>query len=264
MPATLATSTEEDLKDLIALDVNIGGKGTKFFFRKNSLGDNLAIKQVFQDVCYRIDHWPQGRALHKFHQEIGGDRPALIIDAGANIGTSAIFFLNIFEGAFVFAIEPEEFNSQLLELNTTSYGQIFNFQGAVASKDGTLCVTDPGKTDMGFRTWEVRPGDDGRPNRRQQVPSLSPASILKHPAVAGMAPLIFKIDIEGAEDDLFSGDTSWMRQFPLIIIELHDWMLPFSGSSKNFLKALANYEFDVVYSGENLFLFNREILENYV
>ena len=72
--------------------------------------------------------------------------------------------------------------------------------------------------------------------------------------------MIFKIDIEGGEKSLFSGDTTWMRQFPLIIIELHDWMLPFSGSSKNFLKAVAEHEFDFVHKGENIFLFNREIL----
>jgi len=77
-----------------------------------------------------------------------------------------------------------------------------------------------------------------------------------------MQPLIFKIDIEGGEDNLFSADTSWMGRFPLIIIELHDWMLPFSGNSRNFIRAVAQGEFDMVYKGENIFLFNREILSS--
>jgi hypothetical protein len=66
--------------------------------------------------------------------------------------------------------------------------------------------------------------------------------------------------IEGGEDALFNGDTSWLGQFPLVIIELHDWMLPFSGSSRNFIKSIAQYDFDFVHKGENIFLFNRQLL----
>jgi hypothetical protein len=37
-------------------------------------------------------------------------------------------------------------------------------------------------------------------------------------------------------------------------------MLPFAGSSRNFIKAVAKYEFDFIHKGENIFLFNRGIL----
>lgn len=39
-------------------------------------------------------------------------------------------------------------------------------------------------------------------------------------------------------------------------------MLPFSGSSQNFLKAIAQYDFDLVHRGENIFLFNRALLKS--
>jgi len=39
-------------------------------------------------------------------------------------------------------------------------------------------------------------------------------------------------------------------------------MLPFSGNSRNFIRAVAQGEFDMVYKGENIFLFNREILSS--
>jgi FkbM family methyltransferase len=262
MSVALATSTEADFNHLARMDLNFGNGIVPFFYRRDSLGDQLAVKQVFQDMCYRIDQWPQGMALLRYYVETSRTQRPLIIDAGANIGAATTFFLNIFRDAFVFAIEPEDQNVQLLILNTVNYKHIFNFPGAIASRDGTLCVTDPGKTDMGFRTWEL-PADATGPRARQKVKALSPASVVAHPIVAGGRPLIFKIDIEGAEAELFGGDTDWMRQFPLIIIELHDWMLPFSGSSRNFLTALAKYDFDVLYRGENIFLFNREILAAY-
>jgi hypothetical protein len=52
-------------------------------------------------------------------------------------------------------------------------------------------------------------------------------------------------------------------QRPLLIIELHDWMLPFAGSSRGFLRAIASLDFDVVHRGENIFCFNRRLLLSY-
>ena len=37
---------------------------------------------------------------------------------------------------------------------------------------------------------------------------------------------LIKIDIEGGESELFEKNIEWIEKFPLIIIELHDWMLP--------------------------------------
>lgn len=69
----------------------------------------------------------------------------------------------------------------------------------------------------------------------------------------GFEPYIAKIDIEGGEEALFSCDTEWVDRFPLLIIELHDWLLPRSGSSRNFLSCVARRDRDFVYLGENVF-----------
>ena len=69
----------------------------------------------------------------------------------------------------------------------------------------------------------------------------------------GYTPFLAKIDIEGAEADLFSRDTDWIDQFPLIIVELHDWLLPKQGTSRNFLRCIAARNRDFVYLGENIF-----------
>jgi hypothetical protein len=67
------------------------------------------------------------------------------------------------------------------------------------------------------------------------------------------APFIAKIDIEGAEADLFAANTGWVQSFDLVIIELHDWMLPGQGTSRNFLKCIANLDRDFLHIGENIF-----------
>jgi FkbM family methyltransferase len=134
----------------------------------------------------------------------------------------------------------------------------FNFNGAIADIDGELFFEDPGRSDWGFMTKRV--GDSDNTKNIKKVKSISPLSILSHSVSQNKNPLLLKIDIECGEDALFNGDTSWLSKFPLVIIELHDWMLPFSGSSRNFIKSLAHHDFDFMHRGENIFLFNRKIL----
>ncbi len=44
-------------------------------------------------------------------------------------------------------------------------------------------------------------------------------------------PWIVKVDIEGGEADLFAANTEWVDAVPVIIIELHDWMLEGAGDT---------------------------------
>lgn len=242
--------------NLIPINIQINGSNLVFKIRENSTGDHGVVHQIFQSLDYDISHWAQGQKLLQYHQTQSAVRQSLIIDAGANIGASVVYFKNTYPNAYVFAIEPEINNWQLLEINSASYGDKTNFYGAISNVDGTLSLIDPGLSDWGFRTQQ-----DGATHAKQiLVKSISPQTILSDPKYAEMTPLIFKIDIEGAEEQLFDGDTSWMSKFALIVIELHDWMLPFSGSSSHFFKAMVQHDFDFVHKGENIFLFNRRLL----
>ena len=69
----------------------------------------------------------------------------------------------------------------------------------------------------------------------------------------GYLPFILKVDIEGYESALFDGKCDWIDEFALMITELHDWALPTQGTSRNFLRAVAERERDFVYIGENVF-----------
>ena len=248
MPVAIKTTT---------VPIKLNASKILFSFRKDSIGDKGVIAQIFQNQDYNLTHWEQGKKLLQYHHEQSKIRPSLIIDAGANIGASTVYFSNIFPNSFVFSVEPDTTNWQLLEMNTAGLNG-FNFNGAIADTDGELVFEDPGRSDWGFMTKRV--GDSDNPKNIKKVKSISPASILAHSESQNTNPLIIKIDIEGGEDALFNGDTSWLSQFPLVIIELHDWMLPFSGSSRNFIKSIAQYDFDFVHKGENIFLFNRQLL----
>ena len=245
--------------EISTANINYNGMNISIQFRDESDSDICVIQQIYQNQDYDVKHWNQGHKLIEYHNYQSMIRPSLIIDAGANIGASTVYFSNIFHNSRVFSIEPDDINWSLLQINTSQYGNIFNYHGALSNTDGEVSLIDPGRSDWGFMTVPINSINS---NKIRTVNSISPRTILAHPITKNTTPLIFKIDIEGGEEFLFEGDTSWMSIFPLIIIELHDWMLPFSGSSSSFLKAVVKYNFDFVHRGENIFLFNRDILSN--
>jgi hypothetical protein len=61
---------------------------------------------------------------------------------------------------------------------------------------------------------------------------------------------ILKLDIEGAEKEIFSdGYEDWLGKVNIIIIELHDWYRP--GCSEAVYSALNKYKFISYKKGEN-------------
>lgn len=63
--------------------------------------------------------------------------PRVIVDAGANIGLTAVYFANQFPAARILALEPESSNYALLCKNTAAYPQ-----AALWSSTATLDLVD--------------------------------------------------------------------------------------------------------------------------
>jgi len=69
---------------------------------------------------------------------------------------------------------------------------------------------------------------------------------------------ILKIDIEGAEKELFSYNyESWLPKVRCIVIELHDLYRP--GCATAFFKAISNRQFNMFCKGEDIVItFNEQ------
>jgi len=234
----------------IVLSVN--GETREFFFREDSLGDKGVIEQIFQNLDYDLSRFPLHQAFSQHVKRVeDSGRTGLIIDAGANIGASPIFFHFNYPNAMIVAIEPERNNCRYLERNCAGLG-VHVIEGALGSRPGKSFLQDPGLSDWGFRV-----SDQGL----YEVKVTSIPQILRDFPPERYSPLILKIDIEGGEKELFSGDVGWLDRIPLLIIELHDWLLPGEANSQNFLKAISSFNFDFVYLRENVFCFNNALLK---
>lgn len=240
--------------DNIRLNTNQGD--ILFYFRNNSTGDKGVISQIFEHLDYDIQNWQHAQKINAYINS-NPERIPLIIDAGANIGAASLFFRLQYPKSVIVGLEPNLENCTIAQKNCHDIKDIFIINKAISSTGSALRLIDPGYSDWGFRTVSSDNETQGI-----NVESLSVHQIIATFPLQKHLPLICKIDIEGAENELFSSNAEWVDEFAMIIIELHDWMLPFQGTSRNFLKVISHYDFDLLHKGENIFLFNRRLLNN--
>jgi FkbM family methyltransferase len=188
--------------------------------------DVLTYKQVFLDNEYDF------RAV---------EGPQVIVDAGANIGLASILFANRFPQAKVFAIEPEHDNFNLLADNTRSYDNIVPLQAALWGENTTIHLTDPGDGAWGFMT---EPAGEGH-----AVTAITVDRLMRDNGIDHID--ILKVDIEGAEKEVFADTSAWIDRVGSIIVELHERQK--GGCSRSFYNATAGFPHEWLH-GENVYI----------
>ena len=229
----------------IILELN-NGITTPFFFREGSSDDSV-MKQIFIDKNYELNRLVRFYdIITEYRKIVASGKTPLIIDCGANIGASPVWFAKYFSNAKIIAIEPELQNYEILCTNCSPFHpNIICENAAVSCADEIVYLQDPGEGYWGFRT-SLEAGQNGI-----AVSSVSIESIEKKFPDSEL--FLVKIDIEGGEERLFERNLDWIDRTMVIIIELHDWMFPKYANSHNFLKAIAGHRRDFIYLNENVF-----------
>ena len=205
--------------------------------------DSFTADQIFTHNDYDLRFLKRyDELLERYKHICSLNKKPLIIDCGANIGCSAMHFATTFSKSMVVSIEPEVNNFSLMKENCSGFGNIEFLHKAIGSSDGYVSINNSDDDNNAFRTSR---SDD------EDIEAVSVNSILQR--YKELVPFIIKIDIEGFEDDLFSTNTEWIENFPLLIIETHDWMLPKQSNSHNFLKVISSQNRDFIHRGENIF-----------
>lgn len=144
--------------------------------------------------------------------------PKVIVDGGSNVGITAVFFANRYPEAKIIAIEPEARNFELLRRNVAAYPLIIPVCGALWHENGSVDVVDPGEGNWGYRTEEGTVAQGKA--LRGAVRAFTMDCLM---AEYGLERIdLLKIDIEGAEKELFSHANGWLSKVETILMELHD------------------------------------------
>lgn len=225
--------------------VRFAVKGVGPIYARPKSGDVSIVRQIFGERQYDLSSFKQNAAVERRYQALlaQGLRP-VIIDAGANIGASSIWFAQRFPEAKVVAIEPDPGNAQICRLNVAAYPNVVVREAAIGSAGGRVTLSADDRKACAVET--VRDGAGG-----VEVITVDAAK----PEGAGESAsrlFIVKVDIEGFEEDLFSANLGWLEEADIVIVEPHDWLFPDRSTSSTFQAAMASGDFQVLILGENL------------
>lgn len=221
-------------------------EGWKFSLRKSS-----SDIQVFDQIFVRKEYKD---ALEYILNKLELNSKPTIIDAGANIGCSAVYLGTFkgFEKSTLIALEPfpetTHFLKKNLSINFLSYKV---FSAALWSKESSISF------DRNYRDgkeWSIRTIE----NHEGQVKSVSIQSLIKKFALKEID--IFKIDIEGSEFEVFlnsNENVNALEQIKSIVMEIHDD----AGSRIELYEKLKACRFDIIEMGELTLFINKNFLK---
>lgn len=220
-------------------------------YLRRAIGDHATFWQCIVQVQYDFKRFPQSKQLFQYYERaVKSQDKLLIIDCGANIGLSVIWFAKNFPDAIIYGIEPDSENFELLKKNTAHLGdRIKCLQAAVWDKIQKVNIVNRAAGSAAYRVENFN--EDA-----YDADASNTYTIDKICELADVdSPFIVKIDIEGAQKDLFKSNTQWVAKTHLISLELDDWLMPWAGTSRPFFSCLSKYPFDYLLGGESIFCF---------
>ncbi|HEX9464987.1 MAG TPA: FkbM family methyltransferase [Alphaproteobacteria bacterium] len=211
-----------------------GAFNTPVYLRPGT-SDLESFEQVFLAGSYNVNQIPHRHAIARLYRSM---QEPLVIDLGANIGLASLYFRKSWPRARIVAVEPDSDNINMLRRNAPDVTAV---HAAIGSERGRMTIVNPEDEAWGYRTESASDG---------AIDAITVADILD--SNSNSQPFICKIDIEGAEKELFSKNTEWLSSFPVVIMEVHDWLLTGCATARNFLRAVADLDRDFVLVGENV------------
>jgi len=143
--------------------------------------------------------------------------PALILDCGANVGYSSAYFLSRFPHARVIAVEPDPGNFALLTRNLAPYGGRAELIQSAVWSHRTWLQLSPETAGPG-QEW----GRTVRECEENEAGAMLATDIDALLAGSGQERVgLLKMDIEGSEAVVFTGNCDWLDRVDLIAAELH-------------------------------------------
>lgn len=225
-------------------------------YHRDIYSDISAIFSIFIKKEYSFEQFPHSKEIfERYHELLAENRSPLIVDLGSNIGVSVKYFHKIFPAAKIVAVEPDKHNYEILKLNTSNIKECIAFNMGVSSSKKLMRLLDYGNGELGFRTEEV--GDsEATEEMMVGIVETQPLEFFKNSYLSAV-PFLVKMDIEGAEKDVFSNGGAQFDAFDVVVAEIHDWMLPWQNTAAGLFSWAIGNKRDVVINGENLFFFKK-------
>lgn len=177
-----------------------------------------------------------------------------VIDLGANIGLASLYFTAHYPHCKLLAVEPHPGTYQMLRMNLKdliSEARCQTLNAAVWGKE-IMLVGESSDEPEHYSVFAMHEATSASSDELQTIGLSMPGII----AESGFDTIdILKVDIEGAEVELFKGDVSWLSRVRSIAIEFH----ANSREASEFDGLMQQHGFRVIDSGSHTVLALRDL-----
>lgn len=168
-----------------------------------------------------------------------------VIDGGANIGISTLLFALSWPNKRVCAVECSSENVEILKRNVKGLPNIIILEAAIWNTDGYVAINN--KEDD-YWSFSVS-GLDAHKASENAIQALRIITIIKEVLGANSRVAFLKLDIEGAEREVFLESDNWKQYVARLLVELHERKSPgcinafkkFVDSAKATTKSVGEY-----------------------
>lgn len=211
-----------------------------------------------RDVFQQIYYWGEYRPVVNTYKDNfihNKTFPMNIIDAGANIGLTSLFFLEHFMNSRIISIEPDIENFKVLDynLNSVNYKNITKINAAIWSHNSKIKIVKDfrDKLDWSFRVEETENQDFINAYSINEIVTSKKLKYID----------ILKIDIEGSEKEIFTSlkaNLAFLKITKCIAIEIHDEY----NCREEIYNILKSYNFKYFNQGELTIGYNKALTLN--
>lgn len=215
--------------------------------------DLFVASQIFGWEDYRLNGVVATALQALAKSWVGEGLTPVIIDGGANVGYSTIYFARAYPEATVLAIEPDPETFRALEENTAGLANVHCVHGALWRDDHGVNLQQAGQGSWATNTVAAAAAE-------QRTPSMTLAQLAER--VINSRILILKLDIEGAERQACDACPEAVSSASCVIVEPHDFLSRGAASMSPIYKILADKEVDTYVQGENLIFVDSAVLRS--
>lgn len=182
--------------------------------RKQPSSDIEVLKQIF---IFK-EYLPVVKIYQEnFINEVGYTMN--IIDAGSNIGLTSLFFLDYFKNSNIICVEPNPETFEVLEYNLqkSTNSNLVKINGAVWNSNTRIKIVKDFRDQLEW-SFRVEETDD-----EDGIQAFTISQLMRNSSYESID--ILKIDVEGAEKQLFTSPNSnidFLKVTKCLAIEIHD------------------------------------------
>lgn len=218
--------------------ISVEAEGLSFFFKNTDhsiLDDMVVTRRIWagDDMDYILGYYDSISV-----------RPGTIIDIGAHVGTSVIYFRNkLGSGARYYAVEPVTDNYNLLNANCAinGFSDINTFRIGISDRTGeTEMEINPSNMATcrisGSDTENIVFARDDTAYVGDKVQLMTLDAFASQNNIPADSPVLFWIDVEGHEPEVFScGRKTFRETDSVVFCEYNPKLYKFNGKYDSFL-----------------------------